>query len=497
MNKKISILFVALTALLGLGLMSCDDDKQTDAKAVLASASNLTFDGASPVSQNILVYSDATWHVECPDWIQVEPTTGSGTTDVTVIVTPNMREGALDNPRRANLVFKGLSKASEAIVVVNQTGDAFRDVVPITIAEMDGKADESVVIVKNVTVVAPVATGFVGTDGQNNIYVTTTDAVPEVGTAVTVEGTKWFDANKLSYVEATAITAEGSAATAPEATDITAKLDSYTNNTRAMVTVEGAYDGSNIVVEGQTNVVVVADINTALDLKALGGHKVRVKGLYGGTAAPAVRMIVTEIEDLGLYETIYFMDDFEWLEPWSVASGVGRTVEEDYLDATATALTSIKTMIDGVETSCFDFIESKGYTFVYDKNDNKRIYLQRNYLKFGKTGNHAGITLPSIDAADGKGLYLEFVWCPMRQDSGKIDPVTLFVQVENGSEVKRFDVPVLNWENNHKLEWVNCHIDLSSVVVNKDTKITISQDEFNASTANRWFLDNIKVAGSK
>ncbi len=41
--------------------------------------------------------------------------------------------------------------------------------------------------------------------------------------------------------------------------------------------------------------------------------------------------------------------------------------------------------------------KNSSYKFIYDKNDNKRIYLQQNYLKFGKTGNHAGIILPPID----------------------------------------------------------------------------------------------------
>lgn len=192
--------------------------------------------------------------------------------------------------------------------------------------------------------------------------------------------------------------------------------------------------------------------------------------------------------------TVIFEDDFEWLDPWSEASGVGQTVETDDLEAKATALTSIKTEVDGQEMTCFDYIESKGYKFIYDKDDNKRIYLQRNYLKFGKTGNHGGIILPALEnVPENATVTLNFDWSVMRQGSGKIDPVNLYVLVENGSDSKQFDIPECGWEAGHVLEWIPAVVELEGVTVNKDTKITITQTQWDVSTANRWYLDNIKV----
>ena len=202
--------------------------------------------------------------------------------------------------------------------------------------------------------------------------------------------------------------------------------------------------------------------------------------------------MATDVEDNGLNEIVYFMENFEWLEPYSAAGSAGRSVETDDLSANAPALTSVT--VDGV--TAFDAVEKLGYKFIYDKNDNKRIYLQQNYLKFGKTGNHAGIILPPIDGVpEAKdNVTLSFDWCGMRQRSGKIDPVNLIVIFENGSDKVQIDIPELGWEDGHKLEWVRAEVSLKGITVNKDTKITITQTQWEVGTANRWFLDNIKIS---
>lgn len=190
---------------------------------------------------------------------------------------------------------------------------------------------------------------------------------------------------------------------------------------------------------------------------------------------------------------IVFQEDFEWLDPWATASNLssnaGRTVENDDLDAYCPQLPTPK--VD--EVSALDALEAKGYEFLRSKSG-ECIYLQQNYLKFGKTGYHGGIVIPAVTG--GSGLTLTFDWCPMRQGSGKLDPVNLIVIVANGSDEKEFAVPTHGWENGHVLEWIPASVDLTGVTVDENTKITITQidDEWTASTANRWFLDNIKIA---
>ena len=63
----------------------------------------------------------------------------------------------------------------------------------------------------------------------------------------------------------------------------------------------------------------------------------------------------------------------------------------------------------------------------------------------------------------------------------------------NGSDVQRIDVPALGWEDGHKLEWVKAEIDLSGMKIDANTKIQITQTQWEVGTANRWFIDNIKI----
>ena len=196
---------------------------------------------------------------------------------------------------------------------------------------------------------------------------------------------------------------------------------------------------------------------------------------------------------------IVYVEDFEWLDPWSEVGGsdgpAGRTVETDDLKASCPQLPTPK--VDGV--SALAALEAKGYEMLRvwadGKSESECLYLQRNYLKFGKTGYQGGIVLPSVTG--GSGLSLSFDWCPMRQGSGKLDPVNLIVEVTNGSDVQTYEVATHGWENGHVLEWIHASVPLTGAVVTEDTRITIKQKEWGVSTANRWFLDNIKIVSAE
>lgn len=194
-----------------------------------------------------------------------------------------------------------------------------------------------------------------------------------------------------------------------------------------------------------------------------------------------------------LPEGVYFLENFEWLLPWSEAGKAGRTVEDDNISATAPQLPS--PVANGI--SALAALQGRGYQFlrVTTKNDGECIYLQKNYLKFGKTSYQAGIILPSIEdvPADAETV-LSFDWCPMRQGSGTIDVVNLIVIVANEGNEVTFSIPESEFEKGQKLEWIKAEVPLTGVKITKDTKITIRQTQWPEATANRWFLDNIKIA---
>lgn len=497
-TKQITASVLAVLALCGFS--GCSEEEDQLSKAVLASATTLTFEAQNASEKLITVYSDANWISEVPDWVTISPTQGSaGTTEVTVSVTDNMRDGAEDNPRKATLVFKGSTLASRAEVLISQNGDKYRDVKDYAPSDIASLADETVVSIPDVVVMAVTTDGFMVSDTENsgNVYVINSTSV-NIGDNLSLRGTKGSDTQSLAIVECdqVEILSTGGTVTYPTPEDITSKIDSYDPKDRTYVSVDGVLSGTNIVVEGAQYSVAVTNAPESMNLAALNGHKVTAKGYFAGVAAPVIRITLSEIEDKGIFKEIYYAEDFEWLEPWALAVGAGRTVEDDNLDAYCPQLPTPK--VDGV--SALDALEAMGYEFlrVTTKTEGECIYLQQNYLKFGKTSYQAGIVLPSMDNVPaGTKLTLAFDWCPMRQGSGKIDPVNLLVIVSNGdNELASYDVPEAGWAEGHKLEWIRAEVAIEGVDITPETRITIRQTQWPASTANRWFLDNIELSKS-
>ena len=149
-------------------LWSCDDDDDKRlSDAVLASVSSLTFEAQDTSEKIITVYADADWVTEIPDWVTVTPTEGTGVMDVTVSVSENMRDGAMDNPRKAKLVFKGRTLASRAEVLVSQVGNKFRDIPEYQkIGDVIALDDEAAVKIPSALVMAVTNKGFIISDDR-------------------------------------------------------------------------------------------------------------------------------------------------------------------------------------------------------------------------------------------------------------------------------------------------------------------------------------------
>lgn len=473
-----------------------DDDNDSQAKAVLASAKSLTFDGLQAEPQMITVYSDAQWTAEVPEWIVIYPATGAGTTEVTISVADNLRDGTLDNPRKAELVFKGATIASRSSVIISQKGDNYRDGTPYAVDKVYDVPEETYMILPDALVVAKTSDGYMLSDATCSEYVYARYAgAVEVGDKVSVKAQKASDSQKMAYieVESMTVTSSGNTISRAEAADITGAIDTYTSDRRDYVAVEGVLSGKTITVSDAKFSVSLVDVPAYIDLNAIEGHFIRAIGYFAGVATPYVRVFLESVEDKGEARITYWSEDFEWLAPFAAASGAGRTVESDDLNAEAPQI--VKAEANG--TTALAYAESLGYKFhrVTTKTAGECIYIQENYLKMGKTSYQAGFTLPSIDnvPADAANLMMEFDWCPMRQGSGKIDPVNLIVIVENGGNETTFEVPTHNWANGHTLEWIKASIELSGITINKNTNITIRQTEWPLATANRWFIDNIRI----
>ena len=503
--KFVNYIMASVLALTVTLLSSCCDEENTLSKAVLASATNLNFEATAATSKIITVYADADWVSEAPDWVTVTPASGTGTMDVTISVNDNMRGGAIDNPRKKALVFKGSTLASRAEVIISQSGDKYRDCKEYSLGELSALADEEILSVSNVNVMALTTKGFIVSDAQNsnasNIYVLSSDPV-KVGDKVSIKGVKESDSQKLTYVQCDnlSVVSQGSSATYPEATDITSKLDTYNSKTRDYVSVTGVLSDNTVVVEGSSNSLLITDAIESLNLAALNGHKVKVSGYFAGVAEPTIKMICSKVEDKGVVEVIYFSEDFEWLKPWALSSGAGKTVENDG-DGSAP---QIYTAVNADGTTADKALTDRGYRL--EEIPGHAIYLQDCYLKFGKTDYQAGITLPAIDNVPANtNLTLSFDWAPMVGGTRKFDPVQVIVTITNGSNVVDLAPIGHNFQNSvDQLSWLHAELNLGTVTVNKDTRITIKSNGWGENKTNtgssvylRWFIDNIKLTKTK
>lgn len=499
--------FVALAGLVGLSLASCEDDDKdgNSAKAVLSSVSSLSFDAENAPAYTIEVVSDKQWTVDAPEWVTVNPTTGSGTTDVTVSVANNVVDGVMQLPRRENICFHGATAASRCEILIIQAGDPFLTSSPISGADLGGLADGASAVVKNLTVTDLISDGFMATDGTSNVKVLSTEK-PAVGKTLTVYGYKNTDKGSMPVVEFDHFVEGGTAATLPAAEDITDKLDTYSSNNRSVITLKGLYDASGaVVVDGMTKKANVTGEAEGVGMKALSGHKVAVEAYYAGAVGSGINIIVRKAEDLGVDEIVYYFEDFEWLEPWSSQKPAGDTVGDNNSDATAQQLGTNK--VDGVST--YQALLDKGYEFPITHSKDKsarepqaQCYLQRNYLKMGLTGYYSGITLPKFDVPEGTNTTISFSWSVQRQGSGKYDATQLVVVVTNADKSTMFDVPPHDLQDSEAYRWIQASVDLGNAVTS-DSRITIRNcdaqwpDPADKGTTFRYHIDNIKIAQTR
>ena len=293
--------YLAAFSLLAMaGVFTGCEETENVAKAVMASANSLSFPGEEATEQIITVYSDAEWTADVPEWVSIEPATGSGTTDVTVSVGANMREGVLDNPRTAELVFHGKTLKSRATVLVKQAGDKFRDVNEMTVSDAVSSEDGTVVIIKDAQVSALTSKGFVVANESSALYVLSSEAVA-VGDHLELYGSKGSESKlpALTVVDKVVVKSN-TAFTYPEAKDITSGIDKYGATSREYVKVEGFLKGSTLTVEGaEVNKVNVIDPHSSLKLASVNSHNVVLYGYFAGLASPYVNLIVCKYDDKG------------------------------------------------------------------------------------------------------------------------------------------------------------------------------------------------------
>lgn len=498
-----NILRLCAAATIALPMAGCGQDELVKPSALL-SESSLTFEAIGAESQTLTIASDESWFIDVDaDWITVDPMSGTNTVDVTVTVTDNVKNGAMDAPREGTLTIAN-NRGYSIRTVIYQEGDNYLGVEEMPISKIFTLDDGLFAKVAEAQVVALTSDGFVATDESASIYVSYKGEIA-IGDKVSLAGEK-VTLYGNAALEAGGVTVKSNAeVTRPEPVDLLSNLDPSKANVVTYVTVEAGLLGHELKFEQSLPVAIkLLDPRAGVvDIESVNMHNISVKAYVLGLSDGELTLAVTDVQDNGINDSLnaYFYDDFSWMKSYIDASGVrvDDSVGDNNSGGEAPNLRS-NDALSGLLKALTD----KGYE---DLNPNSKvIYAQKYYWKFGKTStatvnNNNGMILPKQDFKGDEliNVDLDFDWAAHMTGSGNIDKVQIVVELtgkgffDNGTQIS--DPFVTTQEKGH-LEWQ--HATVTAKGVNNTTRFIIRPAEYASVTPDqqRWHLDNIKIADS-
>lgn len=216
---------------------------------------------------------------------------------------------------------------------------------------------------------------------------------------------------------------------------------------------------------------------------------------------------------LGSAMTTMFFDDFGWLQQYVDAYNataaedkkVGDTIGKNNKSAEAP---NIYGKADW-QKSLLAELATKGYEDMCSSE--KVVYLQPQYLKFGRTkGHNTSIRLPKLDIAGTTDIVTDFDWAAMAQGDGTIDDTKLVVVIEgdglfdNGT---KYSDLIVNDQPKDKMYWTHSAVKINGAssntrlvivmyrVLKKDAAGNYTGEyNYNVGGAGRFFLDNIRIS---
>lgn len=200
--------------------------------------------------------------------------------------------------------------------------------------------------------------------------------------------------------------------------------------------------------------------------------------------------------------TVVFEEDFEWLEPYATAANAPDDVTNNSVGSSPNIFTTA-----ALQPILAD-LQAKGYGFIWggkglewstaepDSGNGRTLYLQKNYLKFGKSDYSSGLILPALTAlTSAANVELTFDWCWCMTGGSKPDIMTLTAAVSGGESTELTSTQPTA-EDQTKLEWQHASVTINGATA--ETRITLrptNSDPYVSNTRgqNRWYLDNIKI----
>lgn len=207
---------------------------------------------------------------------------------------------------------------------------------------------------------------------------------------------------------------------------------------------------------------------------------------------------------------IYFFDDFSWVAPFVASFNAAYSDKKvgDTIGTNGKSTESPNVYSDKSLSGFIDAFTTAGYEDMCPSE--KVLYLQDEYLKFGKTGGHNNaLRLPVVPVAAPADVVLEFDHAAMCQGTGTVDDSKLVIVIEGSGEfengTKYSDVLALD-QANSTYNWTHSSVKIKGMasdtrlvvvmhrVLKKDGDTYNGQYNYNVSGAGRFFLDNIRIS---
>ena len=481
--KFLKNIFLLASGALMLGFAACSPQPEVrDSDAIMLGEESVTLP-AREGEKTVTIYADGKWMASVTDeWLTIEPESGEGTMDITIRYEANNS----DLERESAVYVRGSEFAGEKQMTILQKMDRFRELEPVTIADVLAKNEGDLAKVTDCQIMAVAKDAFVVSDATGNLLVSGKTSL-KAGDKITLTGDVAKVNNILGVVMDEEIFLSSAELVYPEPKDVTGDA-SYKPGVVEYVSLTASYKtGGNLAVDGKNVAILYKPLE---DYSSLLKRDVEFVGYYVGISSKLGALIAISYEDRGETPVVGFPipyeDDFSWVEPlvqWDLDNG--RT-QGNSIEKKATVNYGNAYAIPDFEA---EFTGARGYESMFYSS--KTVYVcQGNYLKFSKTNNCNGLRLPPFALEGPTDVLLSFDWAKNGSDN-----VVLVIEIEGKGTVDGGSVSS-EMSVDDGFTWKTESVKISGI--DGTSRICIRPTTYTGAVHSdgslyRWFIDNLKV----
>lgn len=477
----------------------------------------VTFEGTPVDSYKLTIQSDNPWTlVKDADWFSVDVTEGEANEETTVTVT--CEPSNMTTLRHSVLTVVSADTRKNIHIVQSAAGGELDPLISISSGnsvEVLGQGAEFTAMVQaNVAFETEIKDSWISevevpaTRSMVETTVKTFKAEPNLTSADRVGTIRFYKGNLESVLTVKQTKFE------PKVVMTINKLSALpAEATKVAVHIEANVDTkvSSDVITLPANELKAGKYDFEVTVPANSGSFRNVKVVFENDEYSY--KYTYSVLQLGSAMTTMFFDDFGWLQQYVDAYNataaedkkVGDTIGKNNKSAEAP---NIYGEADW-QKSLLAELATKGYEDMCSSE--KVVYLQPQYLKFGRTkGHNTSIRLPKLDIAGTTDIVTDFDWAAMAQGDGTIDDTKLVVVIEgdglfdNGT---KYSDLIVNDQPKDKMYWTHSAVKINGAssntrlvivmyrVLKKDAAGNYTGEyNYNVGGAGRFFLDNIRIS---